>query len=291
MAYIREGIHYLAWLSKQVKRRQTRPGKNWTLPAQYGRLKLQKRSWKHLSYLLQTVNLDTRFVAHKGQQRIPGPNFKDSPWPSDFSYAALLSSAFTVWKCTMSTLQRKMNKIHSTGKPAELSGSIQHHGTQTRLSANSAKHATGRRTRYKSLAGKKARKEAGKRKQQGNTPWTTTKNKKHQKKGMREKKETKPAELPDWPAREEKCKQTSEKQEIATTAAITGSCCNNNNDHDAGTAAGVRGIMGKKKKTATKCSNAAAAAARRANEAAATTTIEREHHSLHHLKIITSTTN
>jgi len=49
--------------------------------------------------------------------------------------------------------------------------------------------------------------------------------------------------------------------------------------------------MGKKKKTTTKCSNAAAAAAaRRANEAAATT-IEREHHSLHHLKIITGTTN
>ncbi len=68
-----------------------------------------------------------------------------------------------------------MNKIHSTGKPAELSGSVQHRGSQTRLSANSAQHATERRTRYKSLAGKKARKEAGKRKQQGNTPRTTKK--------------------------------------------------------------------------------------------------------------------
>jgi hypothetical protein len=68
-----------------------------------------------------------------------------------------------------------MNKIHSTGKPAELSESIQHHGTQTRLSANSAQHATERHTRYKSLAGIKARKEAGKRKQQANTPRTTKK--------------------------------------------------------------------------------------------------------------------
>jgi hypothetical protein len=47
--------------------------------------------------------------------------------------------------------------------------------------------------------------------------------------------------------------------------------------------------MGKKKKATTKCSNAAAVA-RWANEAAATT-LEREHRSLHHLKIITSTTN
>ncbi len=180
-----------------------------------------------------------------------------------------------------------MNKINSTGKPGELSGSIQHHDAQTRLLIPHNTPQRGAQDTNLSPEKKLEKKQAS-----VNSKVTHQEQQKKiqndQKKGMWEK--TKAAELPDWPAREEKSKQTSEKQEIATTAAITGSCCNNNNNHDAGTAAGARGIMGKKKKTTTKCSNAAAAAARRANEAAATT-IEREHHSLHHLKIITSTTN